>query len=60
VTPPAPFAWVLVHSPATGPLLWQGVAERLRAAGHRLVVSVTDPAAAVAALLDLAAATVIV
>jgi hypothetical protein len=32
--------WVLVHSPATGPVVWRGVAEQLRAAGHQ--VSVPD------------------
>ena len=30
--------WVLVHSPATGPLVWAGVAAELRAAGHRVTV----------------------
>jgi hypothetical protein len=30
--------WVLVHSPATGPLTWQGVAAVLRAAGHQVAV----------------------
>jgi hypothetical protein len=44
VTGPAPLpaarrpAWVLLHSPATGPLTWQPVAEVLRAAGERVAV----------------------
>jgi hypothetical protein len=31
--------WILVPSPATGPLVWQGVATQLRAAGHEAGVA---------------------
>lgn len=31
--------WLLIPSPATGPLVWQGVAAELRAAGHQAVVA---------------------
>jgi len=38
-------AFVLVHSPATGPSTWRWVADELAARGHRVIVPAVPPAA---------------